>query len=250
MIDPQAPVLRLARIDSTNAEAARRAATGDSGPLWILAERQFAGRGRRGRSWIDAPGNLLCTYLGSTRLPPATIALLGFAAGLALVDACADLGLPEGRAQVKWPNDLLLDAAKAGGVLIDCASLDDGGRWFALGIGLNLASGPTGLDQPTTSLGAALGATPQVELVFAAVRRHLAAWAGQLASAGFAALREPWRRRAAGLGEMIAVDLGGSRARGRFVDLSETGELLFLPAGALDPVCIAAGDIYLAPAAN
>ena len=251
MIDPLAPALRLAHIDSTNAEAARRAAAGDVGPLWLLAERQSAGRGRRGRTWLDAPGNLFCTYLGSTRQPPASIALLGFAAGLALVDACGDLGLAAGRARVKWPNDLLLDGAKAAGVLIDCASLDGGeGCWFALGVGLNLASAPAGLDQPTAPLGAALGAPPAPEQAFAALRRHLAAWADRLVREGFAALHEPWRQHAAGLGEMIAVDCNGARTAGRFVDLSETGELVFLPAGARDPIRIAAGDIYLPPAAN
>lgn len=250
MIEPDAPTLRFPVLDSTNAEAARRAAAGEFGPLWILAEAQTAGRGRRGRSWTGEPGNLFCTYLGATRQPPQQVALLGFAAAVALVETCQALGLPPGRARVKWPNDLLLDGAKAAGVLIESGALGPGGGaaagcWFALGVGLNLAAAPSGLDQPTASLASLLGAPPAPDQAFAHLRGSLTAWAQRTAAEGFGPLRAAWCVHAAALGETIAVDLDGARRRGRFTELSAQGELVFLPDGEDQPVRIAAGDIYL-----
>ncbi|NEX94464.1 biotin--[acetyl-CoA-carboxylase] ligase, partial [Caulobacter sp. 17J65-9] len=60
------PVLALDEIDSTNAEARRRAEAGEAGPLWITARRQSAGRGRRGRAWATGEGNLAATLLAVT----------------------------------------------------------------------------------------------------------------------------------------------------------------------------------------
>ena len=62
-----APVLLLDQTDSTNAEARRRAEAGETGPLWIAARRQTAGRGRRGRAWESDAGNLFATLLLTTR---------------------------------------------------------------------------------------------------------------------------------------------------------------------------------------
>ena len=81
-----APVLLLDQIDSTNAEARRRAEAGETGPLWITARRQTAGRGRRGRAWESDTGNLFGTLLLTTRKPPAEAAQVTFVAALAVAD--------------------------------------------------------------------------------------------------------------------------------------------------------------------
>ncbi len=86
MIIAEAPVEVFDEIDSTILEARRRAEAGGLAPVWIIARRQSAGRGRRGRVWASLEGNLLATYLGTTRRPPAEIALLGFATGLAIAE--------------------------------------------------------------------------------------------------------------------------------------------------------------------
>jgi BirA family biotin operon repressor/biotin-[acetyl-CoA-carboxylase] ligase len=69
-----APILILDETDSTNAEARRRAEAGEAGPLWIVARRQTAGRGRRGREWTSDGGNLFATLLTTTRKAPAEAA--------------------------------------------------------------------------------------------------------------------------------------------------------------------------------
>ena len=80
------PVRLLEETDSTNAEARRRAEAGESGPVWIVARRQTAGRGRRGREWIDQSGNLSATLLTTMRKSPAEAAQLTFVAALAVAD--------------------------------------------------------------------------------------------------------------------------------------------------------------------
>src|SRR5262249_21737842 len=96
-------------LGSTNAEALTRARAGECGPLWITAQSQSAGRGRRGSQWVSPPGNLYATLLLSEPSPPAQAPQLSFVAALALHDAisvCAPQLAPA--LNVKWPNDLLV----------------------------------------------------------------------------------------------------------------------------------------------
>src|SRR5581483_12488089 len=129
------PVSWFETIGSTNAEALTRAAAGEHGPLFIAAERQSAGRGRRGRTWISEPGNLHATLLIADPAPPAASPQLCFVAALALHDAVLDgcAGLAPARLKLKWPNDLLLDGMKAAGILIEGTAL--AGNRIAVAIG-------------------------------------------------------------------------------------------------------------------
>ena len=111
-------LLDLAEIDSTNDEARRLIETGERGPLWIVAARQTKGRGRLGREWISPRGNLYASFVFSdfpeTRLAPQ----LGFVTGVAAMRALrASAG--QGNFKLKWPNDMLFDNAKLGGILLE-----------------------------------------------------------------------------------------------------------------------------------
>ncbi|MGE3303577.1 MAG: biotin--[acetyl-CoA-carboxylase] ligase [Hyphomonadaceae bacterium] len=247
MIEARAPLLIFEEIDSTNEEARRRAASSDAGPVFLLARRQTAGRGRRGRSWTTLPGNLFLTYLGATAHPPAMIALLGFAAGLALWDFCESVA--PGRARLKWPNDLLLDGAKAAGVLLESGAMEDERNWFAVGVGFNLAGAPGDAGQPAAALRDVLATEtvpPPPEAVATDFAARLAGWAAILERDGFAPLRTAWAKAAHGLGGPVAIDLGGERIAGRALGLSAAGEFeIETEAGVRR---IAAGDLYFPPA--
>src|SRR5947207_10376488 len=107
-------------LDSTNSEALKLAQGGERGPLWVVAARQTAGRGRRGRNWVSQPGNLYATLLLTDPAPAERWPQLSFVAALALRDAVAALAPAlEARVAIKWPNDLLLDGAKVAGILIE-----------------------------------------------------------------------------------------------------------------------------------
>lgn len=220
MIDVDAPVALFDEIDSTMLEARRRAERGDANPVWLIAKRQTDGRGRRGRPWASLEGNLLATYLGPTNRRPADIALMGFAAALAIADTM-DTALGAARATLKWPNDVMLDGAKAAGILID-----NGGTWLALAFGVNLALSPKQIDQPTTSLAEALGdSAPAPIAFFERLRLQLRHWIDRLEQEGFAPLREAWLSRAHGLGATTRVSLGDETIEGRLAGLSSRGEL-------------------------
>lgn len=237
MIDADAPIALFDEIDSTMLEARRRVERGDVGPVWLIAKRQTAGRGRRGRAWASLEGNLLATYLGPADRSPADIALLGFATALAIADAVDEV-LGAQRTTLKWPNDVMLDGAKAAGILID-----NGGTWLALAFGVNVASSPKQIDQPTTSLAEALGdGAPDPIAFFEQLRPKLRYWVARLEQAGFSPLREAWLARAHGLSARARVSLGEETLEGRLMGLSSRGELeLDTPVGRR---LIAAGDVF------
>ena len=240
MIAADAPVEVFDEIDSTMLEARRRAERRAFGPVWIQALQQSAGRGRRGRAWVSVPGNLYVTYFAPATRAPTELALIGFAAGLALCD-CIDATLSAPRARLKWPNDVLIDGAKISGLMLDSGA-DAETNWFALGIGVNLATAPEGLDQKTTSI-AALNAPVALAPFFASLRERLAHWDEALLAQGFEPLRRAWLARAHGLGLPIRVMQGESAIDGRFAGLSSRGELE-LDTGH-DVRLIAAGDVLL-----
>ena len=144
------PIEAYDEIDSTNAEARRRAEAGEGGPVWITAGRQTAGRGRRGRSWSTETGNLAATLLTTTDVPAAEAAQLSFVAALAACDL-ADTCLGEGAARLKWPNDVLVFGRKAVGILVESGARPDDRLWLAVGIGVNLAHAPSDTERPATS---------------------------------------------------------------------------------------------------
>lgn len=226
MIDAGAPRAFFAEIDSTNAEAARRAAAGDFGPVWLRAEAQTAGRGRRGRTWTSRPGNLFLTYFGAFRRAPAELALLSFAAALAVADT-ADHAVGRKVCLVKWPNDVLLLGRKAAGILLESGNARDGAVWLAIGMGLNVASAPEDAGQPVAALSdAAPGALPSLDQIETVLKRRLAFWAGMLERDGFGPLREAWLARAHGLGGPAVARLGAETVEGVAKDLSPEGALV------------------------
>lgn len=243
MIDGQAPIETFDEIDSTLLEARRRAERGELQPVWLIAKTQTAGRGRRGRAWASLDGNLLATYLAAADRPPGEIALLGFAIGVAIAEAF-DSYLGAGRATLKWPNDVLIDGAKASGILIDSGA-GASGPWAAMAFGVNLAAAPEGIDQPTICLRQLLppdAPTPTPLAFLARMRPRLEALDAQVRTHGFSPLRQAWLSRAHGLGQQARVAQGGETLEGRVVGLSERGELELDTAEGRR--LVSAGDVY------
>jgi BirA family biotin operon repressor/biotin-[acetyl-CoA-carboxylase] ligase len=228
-------------LGSTNAEALALARAGERGPLWITAQRQSAGRGRRGSAWVSPSGNLYATLLLSAPSEPAQAPQLSFVAALALHDAvaeCAPQLAP--LLKVKWPNDLLLGGDKVAGILVEGDS--EPGFAVAIGIGVNCASHPPQTNHPASDLAGA-GAAVTPERLFAALEttmdRRLAQWR---AGEGFASIRADWLKRAAGLGQDIRVRLPERELLGRFEGLDEAGRLLLAGPGGIST--IAAGEVF------
>ncbi len=240
----QIPVLAFEEINSTNAEARRRAEAGEAGPLWITALRQSAGRGRRGRSWDTGTGNLAATLLMTTDLAPAEAAQISFVAALAVADLARSF-LPADLVRLKWPNDLMIGARKAAGILVESGRRPDGRLWLAAGIGVNLAHAPDDVERPATSFAAHLGeAQPPTPLeALSRLSETFAGWLDAWTARGFAAIAEAWTVRAQGLGRSCVAQLGGETVEGVAEGLDVDGALrLRLADGAIRR--ITAGDVF------
>jgi BirA family biotin operon repressor/biotin-[acetyl-CoA-carboxylase] ligase len=225
-----------AELDSTNEEARRLAEAGEVGPVWIMAERQSAGRGRRGRAWATAPGNLATTLLLRPDAPQNVSGQLSFAAALAAADMISHFA-PDAVVTVKWPNDVLADGKKLAGIL-----LEGGAGWLAIGTGVNLASHPQGTEFPATSL-AGLGiAPPSADEALTVLAARFAHWYDLWMKTGFETLRAAWLARAFGVGAPIRARLPQETCEGVFEGIDADGALLLNQAGQVR--AIAAGEVF------
>lgn len=240
------PVLAFDAIDSTNAEARRRAEQGETGPLWITAGVQTAGRGRRGRAWDTARGNLAATLLLTTDRPPAEAAQLSFVAAFA-IRALAERYVPASLVRFKWPNDVLVDGRKLSGVLIESGRTAAGTLWLGVGMGVNLAHAPDNVDRPATALAAHLKAgetappTPQQALTVLseAFVEAAASWT----RTGFAPIRDAWLENAFGLGQPCIARLDRETIEGLAEGMDGEGALLLRLADR-SLRRISAGDVF------
>lgn len=238
-------------IDSTNAEARRRAEAGETGPVWLAARRQSAGRGRRGRPWASDTGNLFATLLLTTARPPAEAAQASFLAALAVADLLDAFAAP-GAVAIKWPNDVTLAGLKASGILLDSGARADGGLWLAVGIGVNLAHAPEGTERPATALRAHLrpdvAYAPSPEAALEVLAAAFDVWAARWETYGFEPVLEAWRARAGGPVGPCVARLPGETLSGTAEGVAPDGALrLRLEDGALR--LISAGDVFFGEAA-
>jgi BirA family transcriptional regulator, biotin operon repressor / biotin---[acetyl-CoA-carboxylase] ligase len=241
---PETPrILFFEDIDSTNAEARRRAEAGERGPLWITALRQHAGRGRRGRAWETGQGdNLAATCLFTTAMPPAQAAQVSFVAALAVADLID--AFSRDRASLKWPNDPLIAGRKAAGILVESGSMGEGRIWLAVGCGVNLARPPAQSDRPATALADHMDGpppTPREALLF--LVPAMQSWRKVWEASGFAPIAEAWTRRAHGLGGPCVAQLSNETFHGVAEGLDPDGALrLRLANGEVRR--ITAGDVF------
>ena len=127
-------------VGSTNTLLLERANPPVGSSEVLLAEYQTAGRGRRGRNWVAPPGGSICMSLSwMFREVPRDLGALGLVVGVCALRALSRLGV--GQARLKWPNDLLVDDRKLGGILIELRAESAGPACVVIGIGLNVALG-------------------------------------------------------------------------------------------------------------
>ncbi|MBA2935786.1 biotin--[acetyl-CoA-carboxylase] ligase [Sphingomonas sp. CGMCC 1.13654] len=222
---------------STNDEVLALAQAGAPEGVWVRAEQQRGGRGRQGRTWVSPPGNLYASVL--VRLqphdPPAPS--LALVAAVAVAEAVEAFGAT---AQIKWPNDLLVDGAKLSGILLERA---DGA--VVVGIGVNLAHHPEDIDRPATSLAAALGHAPDPDAFITALAESFARWLYRWRAEGLAPIRARWLEKAHPIGTALTARLpDGSSLEGLFDGLDAMGALRLRLADGQVHV-IHAADVFL-----
>jgi BirA family transcriptional regulator, biotin operon repressor / biotin---[acetyl-CoA-carboxylase] ligase len=229
---------QVAEIDSTNEACRLRALAGEAAGLVIRADRQTAGRGRRGRSWNSPAGNLYASLLLRPDRPVSEAAALGFAAVMAMGDVAEALLPQTAQVRHKWPNDLLIDGRKVSGILLEAQP-----GFLVLGVGVNITSHPADTPYPATGLVAEGAAPISPQGLLDRLLTTFGPLHDRWEADGFAALLPAWRRRAAGLGEAVEVRLERETLSGIFKDLEPDGTLRLALAGGTERR-IAAGDVY------
>ncbi len=212
------------------------AMAGEPGRLAVRAGRQTAARGSRGRNWETLGGNLALSVLlrpGSLARDAGHWALL---AAVALAEALEGLTGAGACLSLKWPNDVLLNRRKLGGILLDTHLSPDGRlEWVVIGCGVNLAEAPAGA--------AHLPETGPAELADAFLGR-LDVWDHERLTSGFAAVRRAWLAWGPPLGEWLRVIRPGQETAGAFAGLSDEGALLLQTGGQVH--AFNTGEILLA----
>ncbi len=238
------PIVYLPSCASTNDETAARALAGAEEGLLVLAGKQTAGRGRRGRVWLSpADENLTFSLLLRPALRAQQAAPVTLLASAALVTALSSLGFSP---RLKWPNDLLLDTAdgprKVAGILTEMASEGGKVRHIVLGVGINVSSQrfPAEIATRATSLCLALGRHVERGEVLAAFVRSFEPIYDHFIVHGPAAALTSWNQHAV-LGP-CAIERGGSRIDGLAEGVDETGALRIRTAAG-DAILVHAGEV-------
>ncbi|KQV31746.1 biotin biosynthesis protein [Rhizobium sp. Root1203] len=234
----------LSETSSTNSECLARARAGDRGLLWVTAERQTGGRGRRGRPWISERGNLYASLLLIDPAPMERLGSLPLAIAVAVHQAIRQVLPPQAeRLEVKWPNDILIGRKKTCGILVEGESLPDGRHALVIGIGINVSVMPDNPLYPVTCIreqGSAVSPEELFAHLFASMAQVLGAWDR---GRGIREITARWREVACGIGEKITVNLPDRSISGHFAGIDDNG-LLMLDTGAGRMMTIAAGDVF------
>ncbi|PKO86471.1 MAG: biotin--[acetyl-CoA-carboxylase] ligase [Betaproteobacteria bacterium HGW-Betaproteobacteria-12] len=238
----------LESCDSTSSELMRRAEAGAPAGTVIVADRQEAGRGRRGRSWLSSPeSSLTFSVLWRFNAPLARLGGLSLAVGVALARALEAQGARG--VGLKWPNDVLLATAagdaKLAGVLVELVG-DRRGCQAVIGIGLNLSRPAVELPQPVAGLDQAGVLGADRHSLLAAILRELADVLDRFAYAGFSALRPEWQQRHVWQERPVQV-LGEGEAPlvGSCLGADDDGALLLATAAGVQRIY--SGDVSLRP---
>jgi len=200
----------------------------------VLAEYQSAGRGRGDNRWLAAPAGGLCLSLGwRYEAAPASLTGLSLAAGVAVAGAlqaagCSGVGL-------KWPNDVMADNAKLGGILVESRLQGAGPCEIVIGVGVNMhlpEQLARSLDRRVTDLATLQGsALPSRNRLAAAIIAGLASMLERYGREGFAAFISDWRRLDAGCDRDAVLLQGGRQSRGHIAGIDDNGLLIMIVEG-------------------
>jgi BirA family biotin operon repressor/biotin-[acetyl-CoA-carboxylase] ligase len=236
----------LDKTPSTNAHLLRRGMPRPGEAAVCVAERQTAGRGRRGRTWVATPyRNVMLSMAWRYDSGPGATSGLSLAAGVAVADALDAAGA--GDVGLKWPNDVVWNGRKLAGVLVDVAGEAQGPTLVVLGIGVNVrlsdADGRL-IEQPWVDLVTVVDEAPARNRLVALLIEELSLMFEQFSRGGYPAFRDRWELRNVYAGAPVSVIQSGGELRGSVLGTDERGALLLLD-GAGRTHVLASGEVSL-----
>jgi BirA family biotin operon repressor/biotin-[acetyl-CoA-carboxylase] ligase len=220
----------LDEVDSTNDEAARQLAAGRPAPFAVFAQKQTRGRGRFGRVWhSEANGNLYSSFAFRPRIAPERMQTFTLWMGVTICELVSKF-VPVAPG-IKWPNDIVFNGRKAGGILTEARVDADQIRDLVLGLGLNVNSPPdewpADLAKSAVSLSELAGAPVDLNRLTAAlIGRVLLAYERFIEGDHVDSFAELWNRHDALRGRDVTVTAAGRKRRGRVLGVDDVGSLL------------------------
>ena len=219
------PTLVFDSIDSTNAEALRAIERGQAAPFLVVAERQTAGRGRRGRKWVS-PFAENVYYSLVLRIDGGMRQLEGLSlvVGLAVMQALRELGVST--AGLKWPNDVLVGQKKIAGILLELVGDPADVCHVVLGVGINVNMQMTDeVDQQWTSMRLETGKVFDRNHLVAALGLKLQGYLHRHQTDGFAAIQSEWEQNHLWQGRAVSLIAGVNQIDGEVLGIDKQGAL-------------------------
>jgi BirA family biotin operon repressor/biotin-[acetyl-CoA-carboxylase] ligase len=238
-------------VDSTNSEAERLLAGGSPTPLVVISRSQSKGRGRLGRTWTSPDcGNLYASFAFRPRIPPAQMQTFTLWMGVNVCETLRNFG--RFTPSVKWPNDILFEGRKLGGMLTEARIDTDQIRDVVFGLGLNVnrpADGwPEEVAGTAISLSEIIGQSVDINRMTAAlIGRVMHAYDTFVSGDHSASFKTMWERFDLLRGNPVTIIQGNETIRGIARGINRQGALqLELPDGTVSSFL--AGDVTLAKA--
>ena len=219
------PVLIHHSLDSTNAEALRAIDGGAAAPFVVTAERQTAGRGRRGRKWVS-PFAENIYYSLVLRMDGGMRQLEGLSlvVGLAVLSALRAVGLSD--AGLKWPNDVLVGNKKIAGILLELVGDPADVCHVVLGIGINVnMRSASEVDQAWTSVYLESGRMVNRNELISRLNDSLLEYLKRHAAEGFSAIQAQWEQNHLWQGREVSLIAGVHLVDGTVMGIDQQGAL-------------------------
>jgi BirA family biotin operon repressor/biotin-[acetyl-CoA-carboxylase] ligase len=219
------PILVFDSIDSTNAEALRAIERGQAAPFLVLAERQTAGRGRRGRKWASPfAENIYYSLVLRIEGGMRQLEGLSLVVGLAVMQALRELGISG--AGLKWPNDVLVGQKKIAGILLELVGDPADVCHVVLGVGINVNMQITDeVDQQWTSMRLESGKVFDRNHLVGELGAMLQAYLSHHQADGFSAIQAEWEQNHLWQGRAVSLIAGVNHIDGEVLGIDSQGAL-------------------------
>lgn len=216
------------RTDSTQKIALSLAIKPDSHGTVVIAEQQASGRGRQKRKWLSPKGGIWLSVVLKPDIPTAKIAMLSFAAALAVCEAIRAIGLD---ARLKWPNDVMICNKKVAGILLDISAEEDQVNHAVIGIGINANVDASAISArlngtKVTSISDELGHVASRLTLTRALLENLERWYLDIEHRGTGMIVREWKKNSDMLGRKVSVKQNNRTIHGLAADINDDGSLL------------------------
>lgn len=217
------------QIDSTNNEALRLAKAKVIGDFVIVARKQTAGKGQKGRKWESIPGNLHASLLLQSELDLNRLKELSFLTAVVLHKTVSDfvkkLNAPKIDIKLKWPNDVLIDGKKLAGILLESARINDI-NYVIIGVGVNTHFVPKINNTPVTSLlNEGMILRDSGDFLNQFIINFYSRFKKWQSENSFAPIKKEWQKNAYNLNEIITLDDGVQKISGIFTGIDKEGAI-------------------------